>query len=50
MISEMTLIFEIANFPLLGGDVRTLSYGVYQLYISSLENFKQLAKTHLMNL
>ena len=39
MISEMTLISDIANFPLLGGDERTLSYGVY---ISQLIRFARV--------
>ena len=33
MISEMTLIFDIANFPLLGGDVCTLSNVIWSIYI-----------------
>ena len=35
MISEMAQIFDIANFPLLGGDVRILSNVIWNIHFTT---------------
>ena len=42
MISEVTLIFDIANFPLLGGDERTLSNVVWSIHFTTIFMFARV--------